>query len=283
MNNPTSFRATTITRVRDYWNAPPCNTRHSPKPLGTRKYFDQVEAREYFVNRIFRDPLMNSTTHTVLNTDVVSLLFEAHPLAQACQLILVLALIASAPGLCCAQQLPAASIPPVTRKFLGLFDQLRDAEAQKARGTPQRVAFELSDREINEYMLYSLRTVPRPGIDSVNVKIFPHNYISTFTVVDFDAIERWRPGTIPALLRPVLRGQKSIWVDYRFQTSEAKITFSVEKAYYQDIRLPGFVVEKMIRIVGMRQPEKYDTSKPLPLPFGLQGLWTADHVIKGQN
>ena len=27
----------------------PCNIRHSPKPVGTREYFDEVEARKYFV------------------------------------------------------------------------------------------------------------------------------------------------------------------------------------------------------------------------------------------
>ncbi len=35
--------------MRQYWNARPCNIRHSPKPVGTRAYFDEVEARKYFV------------------------------------------------------------------------------------------------------------------------------------------------------------------------------------------------------------------------------------------
>lgn len=39
----------TIDDVREYWNRRPCNLRHSDLPLGTRKYFDAVEARKYFV------------------------------------------------------------------------------------------------------------------------------------------------------------------------------------------------------------------------------------------
>jgi len=35
--------------VRDFWNKRPCNIRHSPKPLGSREYFDEVEARKYSV------------------------------------------------------------------------------------------------------------------------------------------------------------------------------------------------------------------------------------------
>jgi SAM-dependent methyltransferase len=35
--------------VKSYWNARPCNIRHSPAPVGTKEYFDQVEWRKYFV------------------------------------------------------------------------------------------------------------------------------------------------------------------------------------------------------------------------------------------
>ena len=38
-----------IARVRDYWNDRPCNIRHSTAPVGTKEYFDEVEARKYFV------------------------------------------------------------------------------------------------------------------------------------------------------------------------------------------------------------------------------------------
>jgi ubiquinone/menaquinone biosynthesis C-methylase UbiE len=38
-----------IDAVRAYWDARPCNVRHSPKPAGTREYFDEVEARKYLV------------------------------------------------------------------------------------------------------------------------------------------------------------------------------------------------------------------------------------------
>jgi hypothetical protein len=176
-----------------------------------------------------------------------------------------------------------ATAPPAAQKFLGLFDQLRNAQAQNAHGGHEQVAFRFSDAEINEYMRYSLHATPRPGLDSVTVKVFPQNYISTYTVIDFDAVERWHPGTIPTLLKPVLNGKKSIWVDYRIQAQDYKVTFSVEKAYYGSIRLPAFFVNEMIKIVAARQPEKYDTSKPMPIPFGLRQVWTSDHVIQGQN
>jgi 2-polyprenyl-3-methyl-5-hydroxy-6-metoxy-1,4-benzoquinol methylase len=43
------FARVNIDAVRSYWDRRPCNIRHSPKPVGSREYFDEVEARKYFV------------------------------------------------------------------------------------------------------------------------------------------------------------------------------------------------------------------------------------------
>jgi SAM-dependent methyltransferase len=43
------FRSVPLADVQAYWNARPCNVRHSRQPVGSREYFDEVEARRYFV------------------------------------------------------------------------------------------------------------------------------------------------------------------------------------------------------------------------------------------
>ena len=43
------FAGVPIERVRDYWDTRPCNVRHSPKPVGTEEYFNEVELRKYRV------------------------------------------------------------------------------------------------------------------------------------------------------------------------------------------------------------------------------------------
>jgi len=44
-----SFKQIPIEQVKDFWNRRPCNIRHSPKPVGAKEYFDEVETRKYFV------------------------------------------------------------------------------------------------------------------------------------------------------------------------------------------------------------------------------------------
>lgn len=44
-----NFAQVPIDQVRAFWNGRPCNIRHSPNPIGTKEYFDEVEVRKYFV------------------------------------------------------------------------------------------------------------------------------------------------------------------------------------------------------------------------------------------
>jgi len=38
-----------IHTVKEFWNNSPCNIRHSKSRVGTKKYFNEVENRKYFV------------------------------------------------------------------------------------------------------------------------------------------------------------------------------------------------------------------------------------------
>ena len=176
-----------------------------------------------------------------------------------CKLILLLAV-------CFAQ-------PPSTAKVLGI---IKDLQAGPTK-------FDLAESEVNQHIVYSLKTMPRPGLNSMVVKFFEGNYVSTYTTVDFDAVEKWKPGTIPMMLRPVLNGRRAIWVDIRFFVNNAHATFKIEKAYYENIPIPAFALEKAIQAIAARQPEKYDTTKPVPLPFGMRRLWTKAQRIAGEK
>jgi 2-polyprenyl-3-methyl-5-hydroxy-6-metoxy-1,4-benzoquinol methylase len=43
------FEQVPVEEVRRFWNRRPCNIRHSSKPVGSKEYFDEVEARKYLV------------------------------------------------------------------------------------------------------------------------------------------------------------------------------------------------------------------------------------------
>jgi hypothetical protein len=173
---------------------------------------------------------------------------------------------------------------PAVTKVLNLFNSLNQAQAAKAAGQPvQKVNFALTDAEVNEYLRHARTVNPRPGLDNMRVQFYPSNYVATLVTIDFDAVEKFRPGTVPTLLRPILSGKRAVQVDVRLQPANGATTFSVEKASFESIRIPAFVVEQMIAAVASRQKEKYDTTKPVPLPFGLRTISTDQGKVTGAN
>jgi SAM-dependent methyltransferase len=44
-----------IEKIRRYWDAQPCNIRHSTQPVGTAEYYREANARRYFVEPHIRD------------------------------------------------------------------------------------------------------------------------------------------------------------------------------------------------------------------------------------
>lgn len=42
-------RCNELKRVQNFWDRRPCNIRHSLQPIGTRRYFSEVEKKKYFV------------------------------------------------------------------------------------------------------------------------------------------------------------------------------------------------------------------------------------------
>lgn len=171
--------------------------------------------------------------------------------------------------------------PASVVKMENLSEQLEQAQQRKAEGKPKPVTFEFTETELNDYLKYTAANSPRPGFDSMTLKFFPGNYISSYTIVDFDSVEQWKPGSIPMVLKPVLRGKRAIWVDIRFDVHDAAATYTVEKAYFDKVPLPGIFIRKVIAIIAAKQPEQFDVSKPLPLPMGLSRVWTASKILGG--
>ncbi len=139
--------------------------------------------------------------------------------------------------------------------------------------------FTVSEKQLNDALSAELRSEPRPGIERATIKLFPGNYVSIYATVDFDEVERARPGTIPGLLRLALNGRKNLLLDFRFESHQGTFTWAVEKAYLQNLKVPPVLIEKTIEILAARQPEHFDATRPLPLPFGVKEAWTGNHML----
>ncbi len=140
-----------------------------------------------------------------------------------------------------------------------------------------QVYFELPESDINDYLAYSLHTVPRPGVTSVTVKLQPQNHVSVRAVLNFERIAAWAP-LIPSLLQ--LNGDQVIDMDLSFSVQDGAVTLQLADGPESSAMFRR-AVQTLLHVVALHQPERYDTSKPIPLPYGLQRLSTTQGMVVG--
>ena len=160
---------------------------------------------------------------------------------------------------------------------LGKFDQ-------DGRPAKQKLGFEIPERALNNYLAYVLRTRPRPGIGSMTLTLLPGNQISSEVEIDFDAVQKWNPEILPEILRPLLSGRRTVKADLQFESHNGSCSFSLKDATGPDGKaLANKIAATLMQALGSRQPETYDTAKPVPLPFGLKRIWTENHLMCGET
>jgi len=155
---------------------------------------------------------------------------------------------------------------------------------QDGRPTNQKLGFEIPERALNEYIAYVLKTRPRPGISAMKVTLLPRNQITSEVEIDFDAVQRWTPGIFPEVLQPILSGKRTVKTDAQFDSNGGSCRLTLKDTVGPDGKaILSKVMSAVVQSLGSKQPESFDTSKAVPLPFGLKRIWTEKQLICGET
>ena len=193
---------------------------------------------------------------------------------------------APAPVTAAAPKLQLAVAPPAasgefTQGSIQVSDLLSSLARYDQEGRPKghKIEFEVPERAINEYLAYSLRNRPRPGISSVTVTLLPKNDLTAAVEVDFGELGA---NLIPEAMRALLSGKRTVTVHAHFESSAGNLTFK-DAAGPDGKTLAGKLMNDLLGAIGGRQPESYDPSKPFRLPFGLKKVWTEKQSFLGET
>ncbi len=195
---------------------------------------------------------------------------------------------APAPVTAAVPKMQVAAAPPAasgefTQGAIQVTDLLASLSRYDQEGRPKghKIEFEVPERAINEYLAFSLRNRPRPGISSVTVSLLPGNDIAATVEVDFGAVSA---DLIPEAMRAVLSGKRTVKVNGHFSSKDGNLTFTLKDVAGPDGKvLANKLMNDLLRAIGGRQPESYDPSKPLELPFGLKKVWTEKQSFLGET
>jgi hypothetical protein len=185
---------------------------------------------------------------------------------------------------------PATAVAPASGESTQGAMQVADLLASLTRFdhdgrlAAQKMGFEVPERAVNEYLAYSLRNRPRPGLSSVTVTLLPKNDISVVIEIDFSSVKQWAPELLPEPLRPLLNGRQTLQMNAHFESKNGTFTLTLKDVRGPDAKpLANKVMNDLLQSLGSHQPESYDPSKPIPLPFGLKRVWTDKQEILGET
>jgi len=185
---------------------------------------------------------------------------------------------------------PVPAIAPVSGEFTQGALQIVDLLASLAKFDPdakvpaRKIGFEIPERAVNEYLAYSLRNRPRPGISAIAVTLLPKNDISATIEIDFNSIKQWVPELLPEPLRPLLTGKQALQLNAHFEAKNGSFTFTLKDVHGPDGKpLANKVMTDLLQSLGSHQPESYDAARPITLPFGLKRVWTEKQAVFGET
>jgi hypothetical protein len=185
---------------------------------------------------------------------------------------------------------PVTTIAPLSGEFTQGALQIVDLLASLTRFDPdakvpaRKLGFEIPERAVNEYLAYSLHNRPRPGISAITVTLLPKNDISATIEIDFSSVKQWAPELLPEPLRPLLSGKQTLQLNAHFEVKNGSFTFALKDVHGPDSKpLANKIMTDLLQSLGSHQPESYDASKPITLPFGLKRVWTEKQAVFGET
>jgi hypothetical protein len=186
----------------------------------------------------------------------------------------------------CQPALPQAESPAksyAVESVLKVLGDLWDYHRNRQRRRGQEIGFEIPELVVNQYLAYSFKTKPRPGIKSAKVRLLPANELDLSLVLDLDAVKGWDPAAVPKKLGKVPLDNALFQVKCGFQIADNRLTYKIHSAVAGDEPISNAAFQRIAETVAARQPEQFDLTKPLPIPLGLRRLWTADKVLGGST
>ncbi|HEY2933703.1 MAG TPA: hypothetical protein VGK99_18355 [Acidobacteriota bacterium] len=176
------------------------------------------------------------------------------------------------PALAAPKPVPPVPRTPAERVSFILQDYITQADSRiRGKNPPERM-IRLGEGDINAYVQQAVKAKSRFGVNSVYIKFIGPNYLGATTRIDFNKVKVEDQSLAVRMVRSVLSGEKQIYVEGFVNTNNGKGLFRLEKAYFGNLRLPVYFIEKVINYLGSRQNPPIDTSKPVPLPYGLKKI-----------
>jgi hypothetical protein len=165
-----------------------------------------------------------------------------------------------------AEEVKASELSPKTAEALqAKIDTIKKAQESRSR-QPGSQRVELSEIELESYLMYSLRDKIPAQMDSADVQLLPGS-VSSDTQITFNSNATGNP-----LVDSLVGGTHNLFVKGRLNGAAGRGKFELEEARVDGIPVPNILIQTLFdRYVKPKYPDA-DLKDPFDLPWGIQQL-----------
>ena len=164
---------------------------------------------------------------------------------------------------------PRAVSALAAESFETKLNRIKDFIPAKKSGRNQTVYF--TEDEINAWLTLRLKPSAHPSLKNLAV-VLEDNHALVTADIDFDHLNDDSSTLLPKIIAIMFSGVHTITAHGKITSGNGQGMFEVDKANFDKLSIPVYMVKEIIAAVGLRQPHPIDLTKSSPLPFDLDRL-----------
>lgn len=172
---------------------------------------------------------------------------------------------------------PRDAKPAGVGEILTLFHQLWDySSLDPSKRRERTVSFDVSADLVNTYVRYLIATGARSGVSSATISFKREGNIGVEMTVDLEQLKLWNRQAYSKAAKA-----QEIRIRAIFVTDSASQKTCIRLLSVSEVggRVKPNDASAILQTIGQHQPEKFDFSKPVPVPFGLRTVRISDGML----
>jgi hypothetical protein len=163
---------------------------------------------------------------------------------------------------------PVSAQTGVSEQSARTLQQKIDAiqAAEKAKNRQGTETIEVSEVELESYVLYSMRDLIPAKVDSIDVQLTPGT-VAADTKLTFPSDSTGNP-----VLDLVIAGTHTLYVKGKLAATEGRGRFELQEVKVDGIPVPLVLIETLVDKHVKPMYPQVDLKEPFPMPWGMESL-----------
>ena len=148
---------------------------------------------------------------------------------------------------------------------------LEELNANSETGNLPPRTYQLSQAEINAYLLDELRQQEESAVESVSV-LFRDGEFVTRIGIDPDRLQLGEGPMAGGLLGLLFEGKQTLEIKGQLSVKDGSGKYQIQQILFSGLTLPLELVKKILLSLGQGMNPPFDPTSPFPMPYGIRSV-----------